>query len=327
MPRRSGRWPRTDLMFRHQPVLADEVVAALAPAPGKRIVDATLGGGGHAERLLEAGATVIGVDRDEAAVRAAAARLARFGDRLRVVHGAFGDLPAILAELGEGPVDGILADLGVSSPQLDEPSRGFSFQADGPLDMRMDRRDTVTAADLVNNLPVSELAALIRDLGEERFAGQIARRIERARAEAPIETTGRLAEIVAQAVAAAERRRGGKPHASRIHPATRTFQALRMRVNDELGQLERLLAAAPDLLAPGGRLAVISFHSLEDRLVKEAIRAESATCVCPPRLPVCQCGRTPRLRPVTRRPIVPGAAEITANPRARSARLRVAERV
>ncbi len=313
--------------FRHQPVLADEVAAALAPAPGKRIVDTTLGAGGHAERLLEAGATVIGIDRDETAVEAAAARLARFGARLRVVHGAFGDLPAILAALGEGPVDGILADLGVSSPQLDEPSRGFSFQGDGPLDMRMDRRDTVTAADLVNHLPVSELAALIRDLGEERFAGQIARRIERARGEAPIETTGRLAEVVAAAVAAAERRRGGRTHAPRIHPATRTFQALRMRVNDELGQLERLLGAAPDLLAAGGRLAVISFHSLEDRLVKEAIRDAAATCVCPPRLPVCQCGRTPRLKAVTRRPIVAGAAEVTVNPRARSAKLRVAERL
>lgn len=314
--------------FLHRPVLVDEVVGALLPATGKRIVDATLGGGGHAERLLEAGASVVGVDRDEAAVAAAAARLARFGDRARVVRGAFGELPAILAALGEGPVDGILADLGVSSPQLDEASRGFSFQGDGPLDMRMDRRGEVTAADLVNRLPVAELAALIRDLGEERWAGQIARRIERARGEAPIETTGRLAEVAAAAVTAAERSRGVKhTRGHRIHPATRTFQALRMRVNDELGELSRLLAAAPDLLAVGGRLAVISFHSLEDRLVKEAIRREEAGCTCPPRLPVCRCGRVPRLRAVTRRPIVAGAAEVEANPRARSAKLRVAERV
>lgn len=314
------------MRFWHEPVLVNEVVNALAPAPGKRIVDATVGGGGHAERLLEAGAAVLGIDRDDAALEAAAARLGRFGARVRLVRGAFGDLAAILDEVGEGLVDGILADLGVSSPQLDEASRGFSFQAEGPLDMRMDRRDALTAADLVNRLPVAELAALIRDLGEERWAGQIARRIERARQEAPIETTRRLAEVVAAAVTAAERRRGVPARGARIHPATRTFQALRMRVNDELGQLERLLAAAPDRLAPGGRLAIISFHSLEDRMVKETIRRESVACICPPRLP-CRCGRTPRLRALTRKPIVPGAAEVETNPRARSAKLRVAERI
>ncbi len=328
--------------FAHHPVLAAEVTAALAPAPGRLYLDATVGGGGHAERLLEAGARILGVDRDDTALAAAAERLARFGDRVRLVRGAFADLPAIVAAEGVGLVDGILADLGVSSLQLDDPGRGFSFQADGPLDMRMDQRERLTAADLVNALPVPELTRLIRTLGEERWAGAIARRIARARAEAPIETTGRLAEVVVAAVAAAERhpasrpgtlsyragtRRGRTGRRGRIHPATRTFQALRMRVNDELEQLARLLDVAPDLLEPGGRLAVISFHSLEDRLVKEAIRREAAACRCPPGLPVCRCGQVPRLRPVTRKPITPGEAEVAANPRARSAKLRVAERI
>lgn len=321
--------------FVHRPVLAVEVTEALAPAPGRLYLDATIGGGGHAERLLEAGARVVGIDRDDAALAAAAARLARFGERIRLVRGAFADLPAILADEGVGPVDGVLADLGVSSPQLDDPGRGFGFQADGPLDMRMDRRQSLTAADLVNDLAVPDLASLVRTLGEERWAGAIARRIARARAEAPIETTARLAEVVAAAVAAAERRLGARAGArsrgagrrGRIHPATRTFQALRMRVNDELAQLARLLDAAPGLLKPGGRLAVISFQSLEDRLVKEAIRREAAGCRCPPGLPVCRCGQVPRLRPVTRKPITPGDVEVAANPRARSARLRVAERI
>jgi 16S rRNA (cytosine1402-N4)-methyltransferase len=314
--------------FAHRPVLAAELIEALRPAPGRRYVDATVGGGGHAERLLEAGASVLGIDRDETALAASAARLARFGDRVRLVRGRFGDLEAIAAAERVAAVDGVVADLGVSSPQLDEPGRGFSFQREGPLDMRMDRRDELTAADLVNRLPPDELAALIRELGEERWAGPIARRIARARQEGSIETTGRLAEVVAAAVAAAERRRGRRPRAAqRIHPATRTFQALRMRVNDELGQLERLLAAAPGLLAQGGRLAVISFHSLEDRLVKEAVRRESAGCRCPPEWPVCRCGGVGRLRAVTRKPVTAGEAEIEANPRARSAKLRVAERI
>ncbi len=314
--------------FVHRPVLAAELTAALAPAPGRLYLDATVGGGGHAERLLEAGACVLGIDRDDVALAAAEARLARFGDRVTLVRGAFADLPAIVAAEGIGPAAGLLVDLGVSSPQLDDPGRGFSFQADGPLDMRMDRRQPLTAADLVNGLPVPELARLIRTLGEERWAGAIARRIARARAEAPIETTGRLAEVVAAAVTAQERSgRGRVGRRGRIHPATRTFQALRMRVNDELEQLTRLLAAAPDLLEPGGRLAVVSFHSLEDRLVKEAIRREAAGCRCPPGLPVCCCGQVPRLRPVTRKPIEAGEAEMAANPRVRSAKLRVAERI
>jgi 16S rRNA (cytosine1402-N4)-methyltransferase len=314
--------------YLHRPVLADAVVEALRPAPGRRYVDATVGGGGHAERLLEGGAEVLGVDRDDAALAAAAARLGRFGGRCRLVRGRMGDLAAIVAAERFGPLEGVLADLGVSSPQLDEPGRGFSFQRDGPLDMRMDRRAELTAADLVNRLPVDELARLIGELGEERWAGAIARRIAREREEAPIETTGRLAEVVAAAVAAAERRRGRRPReAQRIHPATRTFQALRMRVNDEPGELARLLEAAPALLAPGGRLAVISFHSLEDRLVKTAVRREEAGCRCPPGLPVCRCGGAGRMRALTRKPVVPGEAEIEANPRARSAKLRVAERI
>ncbi len=314
--------------FAHRPVLAEEVTAALAPAPGRVYIDATVGGGGHAERLLEAGARVVGLDRDEAALGAAAERLARFGDQVRLIHAAFADLPAIAAAEGLQPADGLLLDLGVSSAQLDDPGRGFSFQAEGPLDMRMDRRQPLTAADLVNRLPVEELARLIRTLGEERWAGAIARRIGRERARAPIETTGRLAEVVAAAVAAAEARTGrGQRGRPRIHPATRTFQALRMQVNDELGQLERLLAAAPDLVKPGGRLAVISFHSLEDRLVKAVIRAGAGGCRCPPGLPVCRCGGTASWRPLTRKPITPGEAEVAANPRARSAKLRVAERI
>ena len=288
----------------------------LAVRPGGVYIDGTVGGGGHAEAILESSAPdgrLLGLDRDPGALEAAGERLARFGGRAVLRHGSFARLAA-LAE-GFAPVDGVLLDLGLSSLQLADPARGFAFSQEGPLDMRFDpTAPGPTAADLVNGLPVKELAALLYRYGEERQAGRIAEAIVAAR---PLETTRQLAEVIERAVG----RRG------RIHPATRTFQALRIAVNKELEALEAALPQAVDLLRPGGRLVVISFHSLEDRIVKRFLRRESRDCICPPETPVCTCGHTAQLRLLTRKPVRPDPEEVERNPRARSARLRAAERI
>ncbi len=304
--------------FRHEPVLLAEVLD-FVPAGARLAVDCTLGGGGHARALLERfpAAHLFGCDRDPQAVAAASAALAPFAPRILLKHLPFSELSHhVLA----GSVDFLLADLGVSSPQLDEGARGFSFTRDGPLDMRMDpTRGGRTAAELVNRARPEELLRLFYELGEERFAPRIVRAIETARAAVPFATTGRLARVVAEAVPKRFQRPG-------FHPATQVFQALRMAVNDELGELERLLERIPDLLAPGGRAALIAFHSLEDRRVKEAFRTWERPCVCPPDFPRCVCGKVPLGRRLTRKPVKAGVDETRRNPRARSAKLRVFEK-
>jgi 16S rRNA (cytosine1402-N4)-methyltransferase len=299
--------------FDHIPVLRDEVVSLFASVPAGVLVDATVGGGGHAGALLEAypALHVVGLDRDPAALEAARARLVSFGDRVTLIRSPFSALEEVVSSSGLGPLSGVLLDLGVSSPQLDRPERGFSFRVDGPLDMRMDPTAGVTAADLVNGLPEEALASLFRENGEGRLSGRIARAIVRAR---PLTSTRGLAEVVASAVPAAARRKG--------HPARRVFQALRIEVNDELGQLRATLPAALSHLAVGGVCAVISYHSGEDRLTKQVFaQAASGGCVCPPGLP-CVCGAVARHRLVFRGARKPNASEVAANPRAESARLR-----
>jgi 16S rRNA (cytosine1402-N4)-methyltransferase len=261
---------------------------------------------------------LLGIDADPVALEAAARRLARFGDRVVLVEAYFDSLASVAAERGFADVDGVLFDLGVSSPQLDVAARGFSFQQDAPLDMRMGPSAERTAADLVNELPADELRRIFADYGEERYAQRIARRIAEERSRRAIRTTTQLAEVVARA----------QPRSrEQIHPATRVFQALRIAVNDELGRLTRALPQALEALRVGGRLAVISFHSLEDRIVKQFMRQEARGCICPPELPVCVCGREPRVRILTPRPLVASEEEVAANVRARSAKLRVAERI
>ena len=288
----------------------------LAPGRGGFFVDATLGAGGHAEALLDRGPAIrlLGIDRDPEALARSRERLARFSGRVRLVEADFGDLDAVLE--GSPAPDGILADLGVSSMQLDQGERGFSFRRDGPLDMRMGRSGR-SAADIVATASVEELTRIFRDFGEERMAAKIARGIVAERTRGPIQTTRQLARIVA----------GAKGTREKIDPATRVFQALRIEVNQELVALARFLAAASARLNQGGRLAVISYHSLEDRIVKDVFRRESGVCLCPPKLPACVCGARTALKVLTRRPIRPGEAEIARNPRSRSARLRVAEKV
>lgn len=303
----------------HLPVLAREVSTFLAPRPGGVYVDATIGGAGHAlaiARAITPEGILIGIDRDPAALAAAEERLRGVGVRTILVRGNFADLAAILRDLGFTAVHGVLFDLGLSSPQIDDPARGFSYQKDAPLDMRMDPDQSLTARTLVNEATEEELARIIREYGEERWAGRIAAFIVKRRREGPIETTGQLVEAIKAAIPARARRRGP-------HPARRTFQALRIAVNDELGALARGLAAAIDHLAPGGRVVVISFHSLEDRIVKREFAGRARPCRCPPGEPVCRCGG-PELLILTKRPILPGAAEVAANPRARSAKLRAA---
>jgi 16S rRNA (cytosine1402-N4)-methyltransferase len=309
----------------HLPVLVDEVIEMLAPAPGSLHIDATLGAGGHTERILEAASPegrVLGVDADPAAIHRVEVRLrARFGERLVLRQGNFGELATIAPEAGFGAVDGALFDLGLSSYQLADRDRGFGFRAGGPLDMRFDTSRGVPAAELLASLDAPELTALFRRYGEEPKAGRIARAIVDARRTAPITTAEELAALVERVAPPDPRKR------RRIHPATRVFQALRIAVNEELDALQAGLAAALDLLRPGGRLVVLSYHSLEDRIVKRFFQAERRGCICPPQLPVCVCGRNPRLRLVTNPSLTPTAAEIAANPRARSARLRAAERL
>jgi 16S rRNA (cytosine1402-N4)-methyltransferase len=302
------------LAFVHKTVLLEEAVRVLEPSEGKLIVDGTLGGGGHTEAHMARGAKVIGVDRDPVAIAAASARLSGQGV-FQAVQGNFGELPTLLERLGVSEVDGVLVDLGISSPQIDEAERGFSFSREGPLDMRMGAEGQ-TAAEAIEALPTHELAHLIRGLGEEPFAGPIARALKKALPK----TTLEAAEVISKAVP-----RGAHP--KRIHVATRTFQALRMHVNDELGALDRFLASLPGLLAPHGRAAVIAFHSLEDRKVKETFRDWVGRCTCPPGLPVCACGAQGRFAAITRKAISPSEEEVAANPRARSAHLRAVEKL
>lgn len=313
-------------MTEHRPVLLEQAIAALQPRAGGRYLDATFGGGGHTRALLEASApdgTVLALDADPAAIERGAALQVQhkpgIGARLTMAQANFAELATVAREHGVAPLDGILFDLGLSSFQLDEPERGFAFRTEGPLDMRFDPERGRPARDLVNTLSERELADLIWRYGEEPGSRRIARAVVWEREREPIATTTRLAEIVSRAVGG---RRGRD-----THPATRTFQALRIATNDELAALDAALTGAVEVLAPGGRLAVIAFHSLEDRIVKRFIERESAACVCPPEIPVCVCAHQPRLRKTTRRAVRPEAAETDANPRARSAILRVAERV
>lgn len=309
--------------FGHLSVMPREVISFLAPRPGGIYLDGTLGGAGHARLILEATAPdgqLIGLDRDPAALAEAETQLARFGARVRLVQQNFSEMAEVLARLGITAINGFLLDLGVSSHQLDRAERGFSFQADAPLDMRMDPAAEVSAADLVNGSSEQELSRLIWEYGEERWAKRIAAFIVKARQVSAIETTLQLVDIIKGAIPRAK-------WEERLHPATRTFQALRIAVNDELGSLERGLAAGLGLLAPGGRGVVISFHSLEDRIVKNVFRRGAQGCTCPKGLPQCVCGNTPQLRILTGKPIVPADDEVSSNPRARSARLRAVEKL
>ena len=309
----------------HIPVLAEEVMSMLAPAPGSLQIDATVGGGGHTERILEAtdpDGRLLGLDADGAAIARVAGRLRpRFGDRLVLRQANFRELARVAPDAGFAAVDGALFDLGLSSYQLADTDRGFGFRAGGPLDMRFDASRGLPAAELLATLDTGELTALFRRYGEEPKAGRIARAIVEARRTTPVTTAEELAALVERVAPPNPR----QPR--RTHPATRVFQALRIAVNEELDALHDGLAAAVDLLRPGGRLVVLSYHSLEDRIVKRFLAAERRGCVCPPELPVCACGRNPRLRLVTRPSLTPTPAEIEANPRARSARLRAAERL
>ena len=300
----------------HHPVLYHEIIHALQPKSPGSYVDGTVGAGGHARGILEACAPdgrLLGIDIDPQALILARENLAPYGQRAHLAQASYSALAELLQDLGWGPIDGLVLDLGLSSMQLDAPERGFSFQHDAPLDMRFDQDIPTRAADLVNLLRQDELADLIYQYGEERFSRQIAQAIVKAR---PIRTTGQLATVIKTV----------KPARRRIHPATQTFQALRIEVNKELDRLKEVLPQAVANLKTGGRMTVISFHSLEDRIVKEFFRQESLDCLCPPKQPICTCGHKATLKEVTKKPIAPGEAEIKANPRARSAKLRIAEK-
>ena len=302
--------------YTHKPVLLDECIAALHIRPEGTYVDGTLGRAGHSREIAKRLTTgrLICIDRDSAAIEAAGERLAPWMDRVRLVHSNFSELGSVLEE----DADGMLFDLGVSSPQLDDPERGFSYMHDAPLDMRMDRSAPLTAREVVNSWSLEELRRILYDFGEERYSGLIAAAVIRERGQAPIETTGRLAEIICGAMPARARR-------EKQHPAKRSFQAVRIAVNGELDALPPMLRAAADKLRPGGRLAVITFHSLEDRIVKRTLRELAQGCTCPPSFPVCVCGKKPVVR--LGKPLTPTAAEVEENPRARSARLRTAEKL
>ena len=308
--------------FHHVSVLLEECIEGLAIRPEGIYVDGTLGGAGHSSRIAEKLTTgcLIGIDRDEVALAAAGERLARFGDRVHLVHSNFCEIDSVLTELGIDGVDGILLDLGVSSPQLDDGSRGFSYMADAPLDMRMDHSESLNADIVVNTWPYEELRRILYDYGEERFAPQIASAICKRRETAPIRTTLELVDVIRSAMPASALR-------EKQHPAKRSFQAIRIAVNDELNSVARVMEAAIPRLNPGGRLAVITFHSLEDRIVKNAMAAAAKGCTCPPSFPVCVCGKKPQVKLITRKPIVSGEEELERNPRARSAKLRICEKL
>ena len=308
--------------YTHYSVLLNECVEALNVRPGGIYVDGTLGLGGHSEAIARRldGGRLIAVDRDSFAIRSAGERLKPYADRITFVQGNFRDLPMILSDLGIDRVDGMLFDLGVSSPQLDNAERGFTYMTDAPLDMRMDTSEALTAWFVVNRWPEEKLKRILYEYGEERYAPRIAAAIVKRRADAPIDTTLELVDVIKSAMPAAAKR-------EKQHPAKRSFQAIRIAVNDELGAIDELMEHAAGLLNPGGRLAVISFQSLESRIVKNAIAAREKGCTCPPEFPVCVCGFKQTLRSVTRKPIYPSAQELEENPRSRSAVLRVAERV
>ncbi len=303
--------------FYHESVLLQEIIAYLAPAPDKRILDLTLGGGGHSEALLAAGATVIGLDQDPVAIAHATSRLRCFAAQFSALRGNFRDFPEILSEIQVGKLDGILADLGVSSKQLDDPQKGFSFMHDGPLDLRMNPDAILSAADIINDSPVEELQRILIDYGEEPQARRIACALVKQRSQKAILTTAQLADAVSTVC----------PRKGHKHPATLTFQALRIAVNDELGALEDLLEAAPAWLKPGGRIAIISFHSLEDRLVKRAFQRYAAKEIDKPNWPMPKKNPEHFFTLLTKKPVDPQADEVQRNPRSRSARLRVAERI
>ncbi len=334
-------WTVTE--FHHVSVLLEECIQALCIKPDGTYVDGTLGGAGHSSQIVQRLITgrLIGIDRDPKALKAASERLAPYSDRVTLVHSNFSRVDQVLDELGINGVDGILLDLGVSSPQLDEAERGFSYMADAPLDMRMNSQDTLTAYEVVNlwpreelrrilyeygeeryaNLwPREELRRILYEYGEERYAPQIASAIDRRRAERPIETTLELVDVIRSAM---------PPQALREkqHPAKRSFQAIRIAVNDELGAVSRVMDAAISKLNSGGRLAIITFHSLEDRIVKNAMASAAKGCTCPPEFPVCVCGKTPKVKLVSKKPIVSSEEELQRNPRARSAKLRVCEKI
>ena len=306
----------------HKPVLLNECLEGLKIDPQGTYLDGTLGRAGHSREIVRRLTTgrLICIDRDQAALDAAQDRLGEWLDRVTLVHGNFGDLGDILDKLDLTGLDGMLFDLGVSSPQLDDPERGFSYMADAPLDMRMDRSEALTAQVVVNQWPQEELKRILWQYGEERFAPQIAGAIAKRRADRPIATTLELVEVIKSAMPASALR-------EKQHPAKRSFQAIRIAVNDELSAVDRMIQAAVPRLAPGGRLCVISFHSLEDRIVKNGLAAFAKGCTCPPDFPVCVCGKKPVVRLVSRKPIVSGEAELNENPRARSAKLRVAEKL
>ena len=310
--------------FSHISVMAPEVMEALKPERGGVFVDCTAGGGGHsleiAKRLPE-GSRLICLDRDDEALEACKKRLADYADKVTLVKSNFLNLASALDSLGIGMIDGAMWDLGVSSHQLDEGERGFSYSKDAPLDMRMDRTQIKTAYDVVNTYSADELIRVLRDYGEEKFAARIAERIVREREASPIETTSALAEIVAEAIPTAARKKENQ------NPARRTFQALRIEVNGELDAIEPSITAAVERMNEGGRLAVITFHSLEDRKTKETFKTLSEGCICPPEFPVCVCGRKPKIKLLTKKPILPSEDEEKINPRSRSAKLRCAERV
>lgn len=309
-------------MFKHETVLLEESVDMLAVRPGGVYVDCTLGGGGHSALILErlhGRGRLLGLDQDERAIANAAERFSG-QDNFDAIRCNFRDIPEVLRARGIECADGFLFDLGVSSPQLDEAERGFSYHQDAPLDMRMDRRQTLDAAQIVNQESAEELERIIFCYGEERWARRIAQFIVEARREKPVESTEELVQIIKRAIPKKVRQQGG-------HPARKTFQALRIAVNDELGALEDALQAATDCLCPQGRIAVITFHSLEDRIVKELFKAQSRGCTCPPDFPICVCGQVPRIKRITRKPMEPRGEETVRNRRARSAKLRVAERI
>jgi len=308
--------------FYHVSVLLDECIDGLNIRPDGIYVDGTLGGAGHSSQIAARLTTgrLIGIDRDPIALKAAGERLAPFGDRVTLVHSNFCEIAKVLDDLGIAGVDGILLDLGVSSPQLDDGQRGFSYMVDAPLDMRMDNGDVMTAATIVNTWSYEELRRILFDYGEERYAPQIAAAICRRREEKPVETTLELVDVIRSAMPAAALR-------EKQHPAKRSFQAIRIAVNDELGAVRKVMEAAIPKLNPGGRLAIITFHSLEDRIVKNGMSDASKGCTCPPNFPVCVCGKKPQVKIITRKPITSGQEELARNPRARSAKLRVCEKI
>ena len=308
--------------FHHVSVLLEECIEGLNIRPDGIYVDGTLGGAGHSGRIaarLKTG-RLIGIDRDPVALEVAGKRLAPFADRVTLVHSNFCEMKQVLQNLGITGADGILMDLGVSSPQLDDASRGFSYMADAPLDMRMNSEDSLTAREIVNTWPREELARILFAYGDERYSRRIADAICRRREQSPIETTMELVDVIRSAMPAAALR-------EKQHPAKRSFQAIRIAVNDELGSVERVMGDAIDLLNPGGRLAIITFHSLEDRIVKLAMADAAKGCTCPPEFPVCVCGKQAKVKLITRKPITSTEEELEANPRARSAKLRICEKI